>query len=304
MSKVRGSNPAERRETASGRGLLRRPLLISVAGHVFLVAASLIGVLTAHNGLVWGVSSTGGAATVQLVSAASVPLPAPRIATKNNVATEDPALHSPEPPQPAATKKPDTPEKAEEAVDLPARNAKVVPKKAEPKIAKPEASEQAAAQKEPERQPPRRRQVARLRKPPPETPPGNEIPLGESGPAQGPYGIFQTDAGSGGFGFTESAGNFAERYGWYVTAIRNRISSNWLKGTVNPNIRVAPRVYVTFQILRDGRIVNTQLTASSGLASLDRSALRAIYDSSPMPPLPDDYLAPSVAVDFWFDFRR
>ena len=178
----------------------------------------------------------------------------------------------------------------------------MVPKKAEPKTAKPEAPKEAAAQKEPERQRPR--QVARLRKPPPETPPGNEIPLGEGGPAQGPYGIFQTDAGSGGFGFTESAGNFAERYGWYVTAIRNRISSNWLKGTVNPNIRVAPRVYVAFQILRDGQIVNSQLTASSGLASLDRSALRAIYDSSPMPPLPADYLAPSVAVEFWFDFRR
>ncbi|MCH8268732.1 MAG: hypothetical protein IH846_14550, partial [Acidobacteria bacterium] len=76
MSKARGSNPAGRRETASGRGLLRRPLLISAAGHVFLVAASLIGVLTAHNGMVWGVSSTGGATMVQLVSAASVPLPA------------------------------------------------------------------------------------------------------------------------------------------------------------------------------------------------------------------------------------
>ncbi len=301
MSKVRGSNPAGRRETASGSDPLRRPLLISAAGHVSLVAASIIGVLNAHNGLMWGENSAGGAATVQLVSAASVPLPMPRIATKNNVATEDPALHSPEPPKPAASKTPDTPE---EAVDLPARNAKVVPKKAEPKTVKAEAPKEAVAPKEPERQPPRRRQVARLRKPLPETPPGNEIPLGESGPAQGPYGIFQTDAGSGGFGFTESAGNFAERYRWYVTAIRNRISSNWLKGTVNPNIRVAPRVYVTFQILRDGRIVNTQLTASSGLVSLDRSALRAVYDSSPMPPLPADYLAPSVAVEFWFDFRR
>ncbi|MCZ6752310.1 MAG: hypothetical protein O7E51_10830, partial [Acidobacteria bacterium] len=62
MSKVRGSNPAGRRETAKGNGPLRRPLLISAAGHVSLVAAGLIGVLTAHNGMVWGVSSTGGAA--------------------------------------------------------------------------------------------------------------------------------------------------------------------------------------------------------------------------------------------------
>jgi len=42
----------------------------------------------------------------------------------------------------------------------------------------------------------------------------------------------------------------------------------------------------------------------SGISSLDRSALRAVFDSSPMPPLPPDYPNPSVAVEFWFDFRR
>ena len=86
--------------------------------------------------------------------------------------------------------------------------------------------------------------------------------------------------------------------------MRNRISSNWLKGTVDPGVRVAPRVYASFQILRDGQIANAQLTASSGIPSLDRSALRAIYDSNPMPPLPADYPGSSVTVEFWFDFRR
>jgi len=89
-----------------------------------------------------------------------------------------------------------------------------------------------------------------------------------------------------------------------VTAIRNRVSSNWLKGTVDPGVRAAPRVYVTFQILRDGQVVNAQLTASSGVPSLDRSAMRAVYDSMPMPPLPGEYPASSVTVEFWFDFRR
>ena len=86
--------------------------------------------------------------------------------------------------------------------------------------------------------------------------------------------------------------------------MRNRISGNWLQGTVDPNIRSAPRVYVTFVILRDGQIVNTQMIASSGITSLDRSVLRAISDSNPMPPLPDDYRGGNVAVEFWFDFRR
>ena len=143
-----------------------------------------------------------------------------------------------------------------------------------------------------------------LRRPERETPPSNEIPYGAGGPPQGPYGIFQTDAGSGGFTFNQSGGDFGTRFGWYVTALRSRISSNWLKATVDPNIRVAPRVYVAFQVLRDGQIVNAQLIASSGIASLDRSALRAVYDSNPMPPLPPDYSGSSVAVEFWFDFRR
>ena len=116
--------------------------------------------------------------------------------------------------------------------------------------------------------------------------------------------MFQSDSGSGGVRLTGETGDFLTRYSWYVIAIRNRISSNWLKATVDPSIRVAPRVYVTFQILRDGRVVNPQLTASSGISSLDRSALRAVYDSSPMPPLPGDYPSSSVAVEFWFDFRR
>jgi TonB family protein len=63
-------------------------------------------------------------------------------------------------------------------------------------------------------------------------------------------------------------------------------------------------VYVTFQILRNGQIANAQLTNSSGVASLDRSALRAVFDSSPMPPLPTEYAGSSVSVEFWFDFRR
>jgi TonB family protein len=116
--------------------------------------------------------------------------------------------------------------------------------------------------------------------------------------------MFQSDSGSGGVRVTGDTGDFLSRYSSYVIAIRSRISSNWLKNTVDPSIRSAPRVYVTFQVLRDGSVVNPQITASSGISSLDRSALRAVYDSNPMPPLPADYPNPNVAVEFWFDFRR
>ena len=287
--------------TRNGREQLRRPLMLSAAGHLGLVVAAVVGVLLHGPTGIWGGGGAGGAATIRLVSAASVPLPAPPVATQNRVATENPGLHYPEPPQTQQKPLPKPPPD-EKAVELPARNAKVVPPK------KPAAAEPAPQKEEP----PARREIAstgstsqpsRRQTKTPE-PPSNNIPFGEGGPAQGPYGMFQSDAGTGGISVSGGGGDFGNRYSWYVDAIRNRISSNWLKSTVDPSVRVAPRVYVTFQILRDGRVVNPQLTASSGVASLDRSALRAVYDSSPMPSLPPDYPGSSVAVEFWFDFRR
>jgi len=261
-----------------GAERLQRPVLISVAGHVALLLAVLWGALVGFHGSTWGESGAegGGAAAVTLVSAASVPLPPPSVVTTNKIANEEPGLHYAEAPKPQPKPVP------EKAVELPGRNAKQAPPKS----------------------PIRPREEAQLHKLDKLPPPSNAIPSGAGGPPQGPYGMFRSDAGSGGFAFDQSAGDFASRYGWYVTAMRNRISQNWLQSTVDPNIHSAPRVYVAFQILRDGQIVNTQLTASSGVISLDRSVLRAISDSTPMQPLPPDYRGSSVAVEFWFDFRR
>lgn len=286
---------------------LRKPLLLSTVAHACLASAALIGAMVGQRGTIWGGGSSTGAATVRLVSAASVPLPAPTIPTQNRVATESPGLHYPEPPKPEPKAAPPKPPEPEKAVELPARNAKVVPETPKKVVAKTEPAPEKPAPK-PTTQTAQARppQPTRTRTRQPEQPTGlgNEIPFGQGGPVQGPYGIFQAEAGSGGFSFGEGAGDFGIRYSWYVSAIRGRVSSNWLKGTVDPQVRVAPRVYVAFQILRDGRVVNVELTASSGVPSLDRSALRAVYDSNPMPPLPADYPSTSVAVEFWFDFRR
>ena len=66
----------------------------------------------------------------------------------------------------------------------------------------------------------------------------------------------------------------------------------------------APRVYLTFEILRDGTVTNVQITQSSGIPEVDRSALRAILASNPLPALPPDYSGGSVNVQFYFDFHR
>jgi len=86
--------------------------------------------------------------------------------------------------------------------------------------------------------------------------------------------------------------------------MRNRISANWLQTMVSPNILSAPRVYLTFVILRDGTITDVQITQSSGIPEVDRSALRAVLASNPLGALPPDYSGNSVSVQFYFEFHR
>jgi len=115
-------------------------------------------------------------------------------------------------------------------------------------------------------------------------------------------GQFTNSAGEG--ELNVATGGFGERYGWYVAAVRNRISTNWLLSTISPNILTAPRVYLTFDIRRDGSIENVQITQSSGIPEVDRSAMRAVLASNPLGPLPSDFSGSTVSVNFYFDFRR
>ena len=81
--------------------------------------------------------------------------------------------------------------------------------------------------------------------------------------------------GPGGFSFS-GGGDFGSRYGWYVDVVRRKVSENWLKYEIDPNISSARRVYITFEILRNGQPANVEIAQSSGVPSLDISAVRAL----------------------------
>jgi protein TonB len=141
----------------------------------------------------------------------------------------------------------------------------------------------------------------------PTPPPPNAIPYGGGGTPTIPTTSFALGAGTtqAGLGFTGAAGgDFGSRFSWYVEAVQRRISGNWLASTVDPSISTAPRVVVTFTILRDGTVTNLQFTQRSNNASVDSSAARAVQDSSPLARLPAEYQGSSVNVEFWFDFHR
>ncbi len=116
------------------------------------------------------------------------------------------------------------------------------------------------------------------------------------------YGQFSTGAGAAGIGFGDAT--FGNRYGWYVDAMTRAISQNWLKSLVDSRVSRAPRVYLSFEIARNGKISNLGVQQSSGIPSLDRSAQRAVLASDPLPALPPDYRGSNVNVNFYFEYSR
>ena len=132
----------------------------------------------------------------------------------------------------------------------------------------------------------------------------NVVPFGQGGPVSGPYGVFSAGGAKGGFGVTGGGGDFGTRYAWYVRVVQQKVSENWLKYEVDPRIQNANRVYVTFDIDRSGRPTHMQVEQSSGVPSLDMSAIRALQRIDTFGPLPGDYNGSKVSVEFWFDYNK
>ena len=174
----------------------------------------------------------------------------------------------------------EVPKEEPKAIPIPARDAK-----------QKGAHESAAPKKEPPKQ------VAKAE-------PDNQIPYGQGGPVSGPYGSFTSGATKGGFGFQGGQGDFGSRFAYYVDIVRRKVSDNWLKYEVDPRISDARRVYIYFEINRSGQPTNVRVEQSSGIPSLDQSAVRALQRIDTFGPLPSGYSGNYVAVEFWFDYRR
>ena len=248
------------------RESINRPLAWSAGLHLALFGSVLFySAVFGLRGQAWGGSGGGGAISATLVN--SIPLPANATETQNIVAHESTGLSQSLP----QTKEEPQPE----AIPIPERTTKIKPG-------------------------PQRSNPAKKIEPPKE----NIAPFGQGGPVSGPYGVFQSGGAKGGFGFSGGGGDFGSRYAWYVDAVRRKVSENWMKYEIDPNISSARRVYISFDILRDGSPTNIELEQSSGVPSLDQSATRALQRIDTFGPLPGDYSGNRVSVEFWFDYRR
>jgi len=110
-------------------------------------------------------------------------------------------------------------------------------------------------------------------------------------------------AGSGGVNFGRGS-PFGDRFGYYADLLRQKVAQKWRMGDVDPRVRSAPPVVVTFTIRRDGSAYGTRVEQTSGNIALDLSAQRAISDAAPFPPLPAQYERNEVSIEFWFQLQR
>jgi protein TonB len=219
----------------------------------------------------------GDAMKVKMVGSVGIALPSPEVTKEDVPANDSKGFYKSEP----ATPPPPPPEKAEPIPDL---SAKTKVTKAPPKPAPPA--------------PPTKAKKAE----PDPTTPENAVPYGGGGkPALG-MGQFSTQGGEMGFGFGDGA--FGDKYSWYVQAMVRKISQNWLKGLVDSRVTRAPKVFMTFDIQRDGSISNIELKQSSGIPTLDRSAQRALMATQRLDPLPRDYVGSTVKVTFYFEYVK
>ena len=254
-----------------------KPMLVwSAVFHAALAATMLVSTLVSQKGDNWAGSTGGGTISVGLVgSVPAIPLPKPEVTSESRVVDESKGLFKEEPkPKPVAPPPTSVPIPDFKHEKTPA----IVPSKPSKVLESPDVP-----------------------------PPTNAVPYGVGGAPSLPYSSsFSAPGGSNGaIGMTGAGGgDFGSKYSWFVDAVRNRISSNWLHSMIDPSVRFAPRATVTFQILRDGSIVNIQVTHSSGNTSVDNSAKRAILSSSPVMKLPNDYSGQVVNVEFWFEFKR
>ena len=109
----------------------------------------------------------------------------------------------------------------------------------------------------------------------------------------------QSGGGQVGVGPNSPLGN---RYGWYAELVRQRIAQNWRTSGLDSRSQSSPAI-VTFTIMRDGSIRSPQVSQSSGNPNIDDTALRAVYDSNPMPALPPQITESYISAQFTFNLH-
>lgn len=85
-------------------------------------------------------------------------------------------------------------------------------------------------------------------------------------------------------------------YSMYIDRMLTLIGAHWFR----PQAPGEAITRVVFVIQRDGTLRDARIESESGSGTFDRAALRAVIESSPLPPLPFGYTGNSLGVHLTF----
>jgi TonB family protein len=259
-------------------GTMKLPAGISVVAHALFILFFAIGARFDQRVFMGGFGP-GDFTPVSLVSAEELPGAVPVAA---------PAVSEPRP---------------EPAVPVPAAATPITRAREKPERQAPDlAPQEDPGIKLPDTPKPRPTPDSTVAKAPP--PPPKAAPPPPS-PAQAALaGVPVADAGSGGavaagiVGGGGGGGGFGD-FAYYRIAIQNKIAANWSPGFVSGEAKAI----VYFRIIRSGRVVGAKVEESSGIPFYDQTALRAVLEASPLPPLPEQFPDDTVGVHFLFRYK-
>jgi protein TonB len=107
-------------------------------------------------------------------------------------------------------------------------------------------------------------------------------------------------AGAQATGVTPTLGGGDASLGWYQAAVKAALESAWIKPYLEGQ-GATYSVTVSFEIARDGTVRDARIAESSGVPSLDRSALRAVLEASPLPGVPPTWKDDTLPATMRFD---
>jgi TonB family protein len=86
-------------------------------------------------------------------------------------------------------------------------------------------------------------------------------------------------------------------YAWYIAAIHRKIKERW-----DGYALAGQQPAVVFEIARDGGLKRVVVDKSSGNPYYDQTAVRAVTEANPFPPLPADFKKPTLTVGLQFAY--
>jgi periplasmic protein TonB len=90
----------------------------------------------------------------------------------------------------------------------------------------------------------------------------------------------------------------------YLGLVQSKIGRRWHPSAASTAGRPSLEAVVSFRIGSRGQVLTPELFKSSGLSIFDRSALRAVMESNPLPPPPTRFRDAGLDIQFTFTYRR